>query len=115
MNTGFGILSLVTFLPLLGALAIAALNKDAKGNARWIALYFTLATFGASLYLWVHFDPQQSRLPVRRGDGVAGRVHQLQDGRRRHLDAVRAADRLPDAALHPGQLGSRSRRGSRST
>ena len=57
MNTGFGILSFVTFLPLLGALAIATLNKDAKGNARWIALYFTLATFGASLYLWVHFDP----------------------------------------------------------
>jgi len=57
MNIGFGILSFVTFLPLLGALAIATLNKDAKGNARWIALYFTLATFGASLYIWVHFDP----------------------------------------------------------
>ena len=57
MNTGFGILSFVTFLPLLGALAIATLNKDAKGNARWIAFYFTLAAFGASIYLWVHFDP----------------------------------------------------------
>ena len=70
MNTGFGILSFVTFLPLLGALAIATLNKDAKGNARWIALYFTLATFGASLYLWVHFDPTNAGLPVRRGDGA---------------------------------------------
>ena len=33
------LLSLVTFLPLVGALIIAALNTDAKGNARWIALY----------------------------------------------------------------------------
>jgi NADH-quinone oxidoreductase subunit M len=57
MNTGFGILSLVTFFPLLGALYIATLNKDAKRNARWVALYTTLFTFGASLYIWVHFDP----------------------------------------------------------
>jgi NADH-quinone oxidoreductase subunit M len=57
MNTGFGILSLVTFFPLLGALYIATLNKDAKRNARWVALYTTLFTFGASIYIWVHFDP----------------------------------------------------------
>jgi NADH-quinone oxidoreductase subunit M len=57
MNTGFGILSLVTFFPLVGALYIAALNKDAKRNARWVALYTTLFTFGASLYIWAHFDP----------------------------------------------------------
>ena len=115
MNTGFGLLSLVTFLPLVGALGIAALNKDAKGNARWIALYTTLVTFGASLYLWVQFDPNRARLPVRRGDGLARRVHQLQDGRRRHLHAVRRADRLPDAALHPGELGVDRGRASRST
>jgi NADH-quinone oxidoreductase subunit M len=57
MNTGFGILSLVTFFPVLGALAIAAQNKEAKGNARWIALYTTLFTFGASLYVWAQFNP----------------------------------------------------------
>jgi NADH-quinone oxidoreductase subunit M len=56
-STGFGLLSLITFFPLLGALAIAALNKEAVRNARWIALYVTLFTFGASVYLWVHFDP----------------------------------------------------------
>ena len=33
------------------------LNKEAKGNARWVALYTTLFTFGVSLYIWVHFDP----------------------------------------------------------
>src|SRR5581483_2822402 len=35
----------------------AALNKEAKGNARWFALYTTLFTLGASIYLWSQFDP----------------------------------------------------------
>ena len=50
------ILSVITFLPLAGALAIALLNADAKGNARWIALWTTLITFALSLYIWVNFD-----------------------------------------------------------
>ena len=50
------ILSVVTFLPLAGALAIAFLNADAKGNARWIALWTTLITFLVSLLIWQHFD-----------------------------------------------------------
>jgi NADH-quinone oxidoreductase subunit M len=54
--SGFGVLSLVTFFPLVGALIIAAQNKDAVRNARWIALYTTLFTFGVSLYIWAHFD-----------------------------------------------------------
>ena len=57
---GFGILSLITFFPLAGALLIAALNKDAKGNARWIALYTTVFTLGAALYLWAHFDKAEA-------------------------------------------------------
>src|SRR5436190_115370 len=55
-STGFGLLSLITFCPLIAALAIAALNKEAKGNARWIAFYMTLFTLGASIYLWANFD-----------------------------------------------------------
>ncbi|HET7155887.1 MAG TPA: NADH-quinone oxidoreductase subunit M, partial [Hyphomicrobiaceae bacterium] len=27
-----------------------------KGNARWIALYTTLFTFGVTLYIWAHFE-----------------------------------------------------------
>jgi len=56
-GTGFGLLSLITFFPLVGALAIGLLNKEAKGNARWIALYTTLFTLGAAVYLWGQFDP----------------------------------------------------------
>jgi len=32
------------------------LNPAAKANARWIALYTTLFTLGAALYLWANFD-----------------------------------------------------------
>ncbi len=54
---GFGVLSLVTFFPLLGALLIAVQNKAADRNARWIALYTTLFTLGATAYVWANFDP----------------------------------------------------------
>jgi NADH-quinone oxidoreductase subunit M len=54
--SGFGVLSLVTFFPLVGALIIAAQNKEATRNIRWVALYTTLFTFGVSLYIWAHFD-----------------------------------------------------------
>jgi NADH-quinone oxidoreductase subunit M len=50
------ILSLVTFLPALGALGIATLNRESKGNARWIALWTTLVTFAVSLLIWINFD-----------------------------------------------------------
>jgi NADH-quinone oxidoreductase subunit M len=50
------ILSVVTFLPLVGALLIAAQNAEAKQNARWIALWTTLITFFVSLLLWWNFD-----------------------------------------------------------
>jgi NADH-quinone oxidoreductase subunit M len=54
--SGLGVLSLVTFFPVVGALLIAAQNKDATRNIRWIALYTTLITFGVSLYIWARFD-----------------------------------------------------------
>ncbi|HEY5347108.1 MAG TPA: NADH-quinone oxidoreductase subunit M [Rhizomicrobium sp.] len=51
------ILSVTTFLPLLGALAILA--GGAK-PARWIALVTTIVTFALSLLVWAHFDMHQS-------------------------------------------------------
>ena len=54
------ILSLVTFLPLLGAAFIAMLHSDAKGNARWIALWTTLITFLISIPIWTAFDKTMS-------------------------------------------------------
>jgi NADH-quinone oxidoreductase subunit M len=61
--SGLPILSLVTFLPLAGALFIFALRGDdaaAIRNMRWGALWTTLATFLLSLLIWAGFDPKSS-------------------------------------------------------
>ena len=57
--TSWPILSVVTFLPIVGAIFIAFLNDDEAGvrNARWIALWTTLITFIISLILVWRFDP----------------------------------------------------------
>jgi NADH-quinone oxidoreductase subunit M len=51
------ILSLVTFLPLAGALFISLLSREALGNIRYTALWTTLITFALSLLIWLNFDP----------------------------------------------------------
>ncbi len=56
------ILSVVTFLPVLGAILIYLSRGDdeaARGNARWIALWTTIVTFGVSIILVMRFDPSQ--------------------------------------------------------
>jgi NADH-quinone oxidoreductase subunit M len=59
MNSSWPILSLVTFLPLVGAAFIAFVRGDEQtvaSNARWVALWTTLATFLLSLTLWFGFE-----------------------------------------------------------
>jgi NADH-quinone oxidoreductase subunit M len=54
------ILSVTTFLPLLGVLFIALVRGNdelAKGTARWVALWTTLVTFVISLMMVWRFDP----------------------------------------------------------
>ncbi|WP_207537048.1 NADH-quinone oxidoreductase subunit M [Sabulicella rubraurantiaca] len=56
---GFPLLSLLTFLPLAGALIIMSVRgEDAvvASNARWTALWTSLITFVLSLILWFRFD-----------------------------------------------------------
>ncbi len=53
------ILSITTFLPLVGVLFIAMLPRDSeagKRNARWVALWTTLVTFAVSVVLLQRFD-----------------------------------------------------------
>ncbi len=57
------ILSLVTFLPLVGALFCLIVNgpKEAVDrNCRSVAMVTTLATFLISLLLWIQFDPTKA-------------------------------------------------------
>jgi NADH-quinone oxidoreductase subunit M len=57
--TSWPLLSVITFLPLAGALFIAFLGDDEAGvrNARWVALWTTLIVFALSLILLRRFDP----------------------------------------------------------
>ena len=60
--TTWPILSLVTFLPVFGALIVYISRGDddaARRNSRWIALWTTLITFAVSLILVWRFDPAQ--------------------------------------------------------
>ena len=55
----FPILSLITFLPLVGVAFILLIRGDeftVARNARWAALWTSLATFVISLLLWFNFD-----------------------------------------------------------
>ncbi len=54
------LLSLTTFLPLVGVVFLLLINGEkevVERNARWVALWTTIATFAISLLLWINFDP----------------------------------------------------------
>ncbi len=55
------LLSIVTFIPLLGAVILALFLRGddaaARGNAKWVALITTLTTFIFSLFILTGFDP----------------------------------------------------------
>jgi NADH-quinone oxidoreductase subunit M len=56
---GFGVLSGLLILPLIGVAAMLMLRGDdesTRNNARWIALWTTLATFLLSLFAWSEFN-----------------------------------------------------------
>ncbi|MGY3233735.1 NADH-quinone oxidoreductase subunit M [Bradyrhizobium sp. USDA 4472] len=61
--TTWPILSVTTFLPLVGALIVYLSRGDdeaAKRNSRWIALWTTLITFAVSVLLVMRFDPSNA-------------------------------------------------------
>jgi NADH-quinone oxidoreductase subunit M len=62
-QAGFPILSLITFLPLVGVLYIATLRGEEVAvarNARFAALWTSLVVLALGIYLWVKFDPAQA-------------------------------------------------------
>jgi len=76
--TGWPILSVITFLPLVGALFIFAIRGEdqiAMRNARFVALWTTVITFLISLLIWIYFDPTTSDFQfVEKRDWLGGTI-----------------------------------------
>ncbi len=63
MNLSANLLTVITFLPTVGALLLLFVpgRSEASTNlVRWIALVVTLLTLVLSLYLWAQFDPKNA-------------------------------------------------------
>src|SRR5271165_4553689 len=59
---GFPVLSLITWLPLVGGAVIMSVRGDeatVASNVRWTALWTSLVVFALSLVLWVRFDQSE--------------------------------------------------------
>ncbi len=64
MDSVFHPLTLVTFFPLLGVLAILFVKPEKKNAHRWIALVTSLFTFGISLWVLAQFDASNPDLQL---------------------------------------------------
>ncbi len=72
------LLSIVTFLPLVGVLTILLVRDDdaiAKQNMRWVALIATTMTFLVSLLIWIMFDAADPGFQmVEKSDWLGGAI-----------------------------------------
>ena len=57
-------LTLLTFFPLLGVLALLFMNSEAKTAIRWVAMGTTLITFGLSLWVLTLFTASNPDLQL---------------------------------------------------
>ena len=65
---GFPVLSLITWLPLVGGLFIMTVRGEEQvvaSNARWAALWTSLVVFAVSLVLWARFDVAEAGFQFR--------------------------------------------------
>ena len=112
------LLSLITFLPLVGAFFVFMIRGEkaiADRNARNVALWTTLITFALSLLLWSGFDTGTA------GFQFVERAPWITEGIAYHLgvDGISMLfvilTTFPHAASASWQAGNRSRPGSRNT
>jgi NADH-quinone oxidoreductase subunit M len=54
------ILTILTWLPVVGAAALLLMPRTAVSAIKWVALFTTLVVFGLSLALWQSFDPSNA-------------------------------------------------------
>jgi NADH-quinone oxidoreductase subunit M len=77
--TDWPILSVVTFLPTLGAIFLFAIRGDdeiALRNTRYVALWTTVITFVLSLLVWINFDSSTAEFQfVEKSEWLGGAVN----------------------------------------
>ena len=56
------IITILTFLPLVGGLIVIGLGAEKKRSARWLSLGFAFATLALALFLWAKFNPSSGEL-----------------------------------------------------
>ncbi len=76
------ILSLTTFLPILGAIILALFlrgdDADAQRNAKWVALVTTVVTFICSMFILTNFNPDDTGFQmVETRDWVLGLQYKM--------------------------------------
>ncbi len=59
---GFNILSLITFIPIVGVLVIALVPNRGERSAKWIALITSIIILGLAIFLWISFNPAQGTM-----------------------------------------------------
>jgi NADH-quinone oxidoreductase subunit M len=62
MESGFPLLTLTIWLPILGGIAVLASGDKANVLTKWTALAFAVLTFLVSLGLWLGFDPGTAQM-----------------------------------------------------
>ena len=101
MGVNFPVLSLLTWLPLLGAAFIMTTRGDEAAiaqTARWTALWTSLIVFVVSLVLWVRFDVSEAGLQFVE-DGAW--LPQFKVGYRLGVDGISVLFILLSTALTP--------------
>ncbi len=59
---GFPLITLLTLVPLIGAVMVIGLDAEKKKLARWLGLGFSFAALGLALVLWAQFDSASGSL-----------------------------------------------------
>ena len=77
--TDWPLLSVVTFLPTLGAIFLFAIRGDdeiALRNTRYVALWTTVITFVLSLLVWINFDSSSAEFQfVEKSEWLGGAIN----------------------------------------
>jgi NADH-quinone oxidoreductase subunit M len=64
-DAGFPYLSILTLLPLVGALVVALVPRSMPALAKQLALLFSFAVLGLGVATWLAFDPSGARFQLR--------------------------------------------------